>query len=198
MARTVNQTAHARRRAELVDAVFRIVSRDGIEHVSVRNVAREAGLSSGTLRHYFATQAELLAFALGEVEHRLRARLAPIGDGQLPRRALEQVLRQLVPLTSESVVHHQIWLAFVAKAITDPALQSLNARVYDDLRELLRRMVQSVVRPEQDLEMEVERLYALVDGLVVHAALRPDQWSPERLMRVLTYHVESLAKRVRR
>jgi AcrR family transcriptional regulator len=190
--RTTNPEAHARRRAQLVEAVFRIVRRDGIEHVSVRNVAREAGLSMGSLRHYFATQAELLAFSLGEVERRFRARLTEVDPAAPPRKVLEQVLHQLVPLTPESRVEHEIWFAFVGKATADPALHSLNARIYDELRDLVRQIVALIQRPGLDPDLETERLYALVDGLVLHAVLRPEQWPPERITAVLSYHLDNL------
>jgi AcrR family transcriptional regulator len=192
MARTADPDTHARRRAQLVEAVFRIVSRDGAEHVSVRNVAREAGLSTGSLRHYFATQAELLAFSLGEVERRVRSRLRDLDTSGDPRQVLERVLHQLVPMTPQSRAEHEIWLAFVGKAIADPVLHSLNARVYDELRELIRQLVQQVARPDQDPDLETERLYALVDGLVLHSALRPDHWSRARLAAVLRYHLDAL------
>lgn len=192
MARTVDREAQARRRNQLVEAVFRIVRRDGVENASVRNVAREAGLSMGSLRHYFATQAELLAFALGEVERRLRARLADLDTSGDPRDVLERVLHHLVPMTPDSRVEHEIWLAFVGKAVADPTLHSLNARVYDELRELIRQVVARVGGADRDPDLETERLYALVDGLVLHVALRPEQWPPERLAAVLRYHLDSL------
>jgi AcrR family transcriptional regulator len=193
MVRTANPDIHARRRAELVDAVFRVVARDGIEGASVRTVAREAGLSMGSLRHYFATQAELLAFSLGEVERRIRARLAALDTSGDPRDVLERVLHQLVPLTPESRVEHEIWLAFVGKAVAEPALHELNARVYDELRTLLRRLVPDVLGPGRDADLETERLYALVDGLVLHAALRPGQCTPDRVADVIRYHLGTLA-----
>jgi AcrR family transcriptional regulator len=193
MVRTADPGTHARRRAQLVDAVFRVVARDGIEGVSVRAVAREADLSMGSLRHYFATQAELLAFSLGEVERRMRARLADLDTSGDPRDVLERVLHQLVPLTPESRVEHEIWLAFVGKAVAEPALHDLNARVYDDLGALVRRLIPDVLGPGRDADLEAERLYALVDGLVLHAALRPEQWTPDRLADVIRYHLDTLA-----
>ena len=41
------------RRRDLAEAVWRVVRRDGLERASVREVAREAGVSMGSLRHYF-------------------------------------------------------------------------------------------------------------------------------------------------
>jgi AcrR family transcriptional regulator len=193
MARTADPEIHSRRRAQLVEAVFRIVRRDGVEHVSVRTVAREAGLSMGSLRHYFGTQAELLAFSLAEVERRLRARLATLDTAGPPRRTLERVLHLLLPMTPELRDEHGIWLAFVGRATADPALHTLNARVYDELRELLRPLVAAVVGPDRDADLETDRLYALVDGLVLHSALRPERWGPARLAAVVGHHLDTIA-----
>ncbi len=63
------------RRTELAEALWRVIRRDGLERASVRNVAREAGLSMGALRHYFGTQDELLAFAMRLVIERARGRM---------------------------------------------------------------------------------------------------------------------------
>lgn len=78
--------------AELAEAVWRVIRRDGLEHASVRNVAREAGLSMGSLRHYFSTQSELLIFALRLVIERIDRRLATLHPDAEPRQAAERFL----------------------------------------------------------------------------------------------------------
>ena len=52
------------------------------QRASVRNVAQEAGLSMGSLRHYFSTQSELLCFAMQLVGDRAQARVAALGGGR--------------------------------------------------------------------------------------------------------------------
>ncbi|MFI9589760.1 TetR family transcriptional regulator [Nonomuraea sp. NPDC052265] len=41
--------------------VFGVVRRAGFEQASLRNVAEEAGLAIGSVRHYFAGHTELIA-----------------------------------------------------------------------------------------------------------------------------------------
>jgi DNA-binding transcriptional regulator YbjK len=77
------------RRSELAQAVWTVIRRDGLQRASVRNVAREAGLSMGSLRHYFASQSELLCFAMQLVGDRARARVAALEPGADPRRRAE-------------------------------------------------------------------------------------------------------------
>src|SRR4029453_3031976 len=67
---------HEERRAELGAAVWRLASREGLEAVTVRRVAEEAGWSTGAVVHYFSDKEELLLFAFRTVADRVGRRLA--------------------------------------------------------------------------------------------------------------------------
>ncbi|MFJ8160323.1 TetR/AcrR family transcriptional regulator [Streptomyces sp. NPDC096136] len=51
-------------RQSIVDAVLRIIGQDGIAAVTNRRIAREAGVSLGSVTYHFATQHELLRESL--------------------------------------------------------------------------------------------------------------------------------------
>ena len=71
---------HEERRAELAAAVWRLASSDGLEAVTVRRVAEEAGWSTGAVVHYFADKEELLLLAFSTVADRVRTRLAEAAE----------------------------------------------------------------------------------------------------------------------
>src|SRR3712207_2589332 len=112
LSRGVPRTVDAdQRRRELAEAVWRVIRRDGVSGASVRTVAREAGTSMGALRHWFATQDELLHFAMTLVIERARARaegLAATGGPLVPR--LLRVLEETLPLDDERRAEAEGWL----------------------------------------------------------------------------------------
>ncbi|WP_067816496.1 TetR/AcrR family transcriptional regulator [Actinomadura kijaniata] len=179
------------RRRELAEAVWRVVRRDGLDQASVRNVAREAGLSMGSLRHYFTSQAELLAFTLRTVTERIEARIAALPDEPDPRRRAEAVLAELLPLDAERAAENEVWIAFTARSLVDPELRALRDEGYRALRDGCRALV-AALAPDRDVERETERLHALVDGLAIHAATRPDETTPQRMREVVRAHVAEL------
>src|SRR5512133_3720036 len=124
---------HQQRRRELGHAVWRVIRRDGVERASVRGVADEAGWPPGSLRHYFATQSELLAFAMRLVVERIEARIAALDRATDPRQAVEQVLYELLPLDDERRAENEIWLAFTARALIAPELRAQHNEVHDAL-----------------------------------------------------------------
>lgn len=183
------------RRLLLAEAVWRVVRRDGLENASVRNVAREAGLSMGSLRHYFSTQSELLAFALQAIIDRIETRIAAIGPENDPRRRAELVLAEVLPMDADRRAENEVWLAYTARATVDPALRAMQDSAYDQLRAGCGRIVRQLAGEtltRAEAELETERLHALIDGLAVHAAMRPDLNSPERLRAIVARHLDEL------
>lgn len=180
------------RRRDIAEATWRLVEREGLDAVSVRNVAREAGLSTGSLRHVFRTQAELLAFGMAALAERLTVRIAAARDAAAtPLDAAEGVLAQILPLNDERRREAEVWLPFVARARVDPDLRELGERADATLRDIVRQALEPL--DPADLELAIEEVYALVDGLALHAVLPPGRPPPDTMRRVLRAHLERLA-----
>ncbi|WP_372410482.1 TetR/AcrR family transcriptional regulator [Streptomyces luteireticuli] len=195
------------RRREVVDALFRVVVRDGLQRASLRAVADEAGLNIGSVRHYFAGQRELMEFAMRSMLDRVTGRLlrGVEGIGDLGAHHREERLRlvggllaELLPLDARRRAEVVVFLEFTAAARTDPAFAELSHRAAAGTRRLMGRVLarldeSGMLRPGCDLGVETERLAALLDGLGQAAVLHPDVVAPERCAEVLTAHLEELA-----
>src|SRR5215211_4661257 len=116
--------------------------REIAEGASVRTIAQEAGWSAGALRHYFATQSELLDFAIQLAAERIRQRIGALELADDPRRAVEQLLAELLPLDDERRAENEVWLAFTARAMIDPQLRVRHAEIDDALRAACRRALE--------------------------------------------------------
>lgn len=176
--------------------MWRVVSRGGLAAASVRTVAAEAGLSAGSLRHWFTTQSDLHAFAMSGVVERIRARASALDLPQDPLEAAALALEQFLPLDVERAVESEVWLAFTARSLVDPPLQAVRRQAYDELFDLCRHHVQRLLpggAASSTVDAETHRLYALLDGLLLHGVLRPERVVPELLRAVLRAHLEQLA-----
>ncbi len=118
------------RRQEIVDAVFRIIAADGLERASLREVADEAQLAVGSVRHYFASSDELLSHAFAVAVDRIAGRLTaadsrladlPPGAGE-HHDAVLALLGEFLPLDEERAVDACVWMAFKNAARTKPFL----------------------------------------------------------------------------
>lgn len=185
----------ARERA-VGEAAWRVVVRDGVTKLSVRNVAAEAGIAAGSLRYLFPTQETLRAYVLDLVRQRVADRISGMSPQQPIRRAVEEYFAQLLPLDSERRVEMEVFLAVGVLALTDPVLRPAYERAHHDLRKGCRQML-ALLASDPDYSAldpggETARTHALIDGLALHLIRQPPDenttWATDELAR----HLDSL------
>ena len=189
---------HDERRRQLAEATWRVIIRDGVAAASVRTVAAEAGVSTGSLRHLFGTHADLLVFALQMVIDRAVARVSARSPQPDAVREVESVAAELLPLDRERRAEMEVYLALFTAANTDAELRSTRDRARRQMQDACRWMIGRLAEGAAldagaDRELEALRLYALIDGLAAHLTYDGAGADPEWARRVLRRHVGSLA-----
>lgn len=178
-----------------------MVVRDGVEQASLRNVALEAGLAIGSVRHYFDSHDDMIIFAaealIQSVDQRVMDHVRSLADRTDLRRPAERVLSEILPLDDRRRDEAVLWLAFATAARTKSSLLPHAERIYDGLRALCRRALtvmaeHGTVAGDLDLTLEAERLSSLLNGLTVDGVLHPDRMTPELTVSLLRRHLDSL------
>lgn len=188
---------HSERKSHIAEATWRVIMNQGMKGATVRNIAQEAGVSLGALRHYFTTQQELLAFAMNLVKERANARIeAVISLGLPPKELVTRALMEMIPLDEGTMAEMEVWFAFIFHLKNVEGDHSgLNDGVYPGICNLVDHLdEEGLLRPELNKDNEAERLYALVDGLALHAMLEPERLDKQRIIRVLNSHMDSICR----
>jgi AcrR family transcriptional regulator len=166
---------HEERREELAAAVWRLASREGLEAVTIRAVAAEAGWSTGALHHYFSDKEELLLFAFQTVADRVGRRVSVAQEAATePLEHVRELLAIGLPLDAERRAETRVWFAFLGLALTRPVLARAQRAAYRHWRRLVASALEQArdhgeVDPGIDAEREAAGLVALADGLAIQA-----------------------------
>jgi AcrR family transcriptional regulator len=195
----------AARRLEIVDAVCRIIATDGLERASLREVADEAGLAVGSVRHAFATSEELLTLSFAAVVDRILGRLdaalagvsrASGADAQ--HEAVLTLLSEFLPLDEERALDACAWLAFKNAARIRPFLAAEADRSHRAVAAVVGQLITRLLAEGDSggvqLVTEAERLLATLDGLTMHALLQPAWLTREMCRDVLESHLAGLRR----
>ncbi|MEW9110026.1 MAG: TetR/AcrR family transcriptional regulator [Cytobacillus gottheilii] len=186
---------HNLRKKQIAEASWRVILEQGMEGATVRNIAKEAGLSLGALRHYFSTQDELLEFAMKLVMERATERIEKIAVKELPPKdMILQILMQLVPTNPETLAEMEVWFTFISYARHKQVTMDLSHDgIYQGMAKLIRSMDQlKLLRKDLNIDLEIERLYALVDGVAIHALMEKERMNQERIYELFVYHLNSI------
>lgn len=188
---------HAQRRELIAEAAWRVIFRDGVGGASVRTVAGEAGMSAGSLRHIFASQSELMVFALQLVVERVTARVDALPGRPTALETVELVASQFLPLDQERRAEMAVYLALFSSANADNALRAPCDEAYRDLRLACHWMLGELdngvdLAAGRDLDFEATRLHAVIDGLALHLIYEPPDADSGWAHDVLIGHIRSL------
>jgi TetR/AcrR family transcriptional regulator, transcriptional repressor of bet genes len=162
------QVDHDERRRQIAGAVWRIAAQRGLEAVSMREVALEAGVSIGRVQHYFASKDEIVLFATGhlreQIERRLAQGIAAAPRPLTPQRTLRAILLALLPTDAEGRTGALVGIAMFIRALNEPGLA---ARYRQGRVRLVTAVTEQIASaaPDADAELTAQSLLALVSGL---------------------------------
>lgn len=161
---------HQERRETIARALWRVVDQHGWTKATMREVAREAGVSLGHLQHYFTSRTGLLTFAMGfnaeQTGDRVTRGLAALDQPPHPRDVLRLVLAEMLPLGPEARASSRMSAAYVLEALHDPALRKQAGLGLRDGRAMVERLIrqaitQGQIAPDRDPDIETDLIIAL-------------------------------------
>ena len=175
------------RRANIAEAILRIAVSRGLDQVSLRDVAAEAGVSMGQVQHYFSTKREMLLFACHYIVQRTRGAIEATimaTDGEpSARAALRATMVRLLPTDEASRSAAWVLVAFLARGVVDPVIEKamrdtwISSHAYMAAR--LRAARESgELPPDRDPDHEAVILLSFIDGLTSHVLV--GHYSPDR------------------
>ena len=115
-------------------------------------------------------------------------------------KAVEEVLLELVPIDEEKKIETSVWWIFALRSLTSETLQKKKDELTNGTYELANAMIEilnlkGMLTESINLELEISRLSALIEGMSFHALLRPDVYTPEKVKEVISYHLKTLCNK---
>ena len=171
------------RRQQIVDAAAILIFKYGSEHLTVRKIAAEVGISEAAIYRHFKSKKSILSFLLIHIEEVLLKDITPktVAKEPVTIDGIEKIIRNHL-----SMVGKRKGLSFqvIAEIISlgDLALNKQAShtigKYISRLKELLAEGVEcGSIREEVDLEAAATLLFTLMQGLVNIWALSPNSFN---------------------
>ncbi|MFF2013442.1 TetR/AcrR family transcriptional regulator [Streptomyces sp. NPDC058195] len=186
------------RRRRLVEAVWELAMRGGIEQVTLRKVADEAGVSMGHVQHYYSSMQALIRDALdravGAVNAHIENAIGAVGE-PAPKAVLRACLHALISSDEKSTRLMRFCLAVAGRSVSDPAMTNVLAPGSDELLSFTAGLITAArqergSQPREEALMDADICWSLATSLGVDVAL--GYRSPDAARRVLDHHIDHL------
>ena len=177
------------RRAALIDATIAEIGAVGSLDITVGQIARRAGVSSGLAHHYFGGKDDIMLAAMRHVmreySKEVTARLKAVS---CPQDRLSAIVEGSFAESNFRPDTISAWLNFYVLALSSPAAKRLYrvyaSRVQSNLRHALRPIV-------GDRADEIaQRTAALIDGIYLHQGIGDTQPNGARSVAQVMHQLE--------
>lgn len=170
------QADHNGRRKLFAAAALAVISREGLEGLTMREVAKEAGFTTGALTHYFQSKDELLIAASEAGADIVRPEMDSAATAASARVALRDLLYAVLPTTAAMKAQWRFWIAFWERAAHSPPVQRLMRERYFEYTNRVARVIrrsqeQGEAPSEIDADRVAREIIALIDGIGVQATI---------------------------
>lgn len=188
---------HDERRLAFAAAAFRALAREGLTGLTVRNVAKEAGYTTGALVHYFPTKDQLFVAASEHAAHVVRPRME-MDEAYGGIESLRRVIYEALPSNAEKRDFWSVWLVFWDRAKSDPVIGALAHERYTEWQTRLERLIRRAQQEEAfgrgiDAALLAQTATILVDGIAVQALRTSAKLSSKRQRAIIDAWIDGLA-----
>jgi len=188
---------HDVQREKFAEAAMRLIAQYGIEGVTMRAVATEAGLSYGSLFHYFDSKDDLLMHAVRHLTSQQTTRVNEYASQYSGLKALEHLLFDDAIINESSRDSWLVWLTFQYKVALDAAFAKMHA---DLIRGWLKRIAGLLeeakqageIRPALDVDFEAMALWAFSAGVGQMGLLHPVSLTADYQKKLISAYLDKL------
>jgi AcrR family transcriptional regulator len=188
---------HNAQRLTFADAAMRLIARHGIEGVTMRAVAAEAGLSYGSLFHYFDSKDDLLMHAVRQLTSSQTTRVNEYESQYSGLKALAHLLCDDAIVNDASRDHWMVWLTFQYKVALDKAFEELHAELVRGWLARIKGLLGEAreageVSESIDVDKESMAVWAYSVGVGQLGLLHPQSMSPEVQKDLISSYLDKL------
>jgi len=190
---------HESQRCRFAEAAIRLVAREGLEGLTMRAVASEAGLSYGSLFHYFVSKDDLLMHA---VRHSTSQQTRRVNEFSLKfsgLKALEQLMCDDALVDESSREDSLVWLAFLYKAALKEPFAEMHAELISGWLDRIEALLEEA-RSEGEINQalstrfEAMALWVYSAGIGQQGLLHPVMFPPRVQKKLITAYLDKLRK----
>ena len=191
------QADHNERREAFAMAALRVIMRAGVDGLTVREVAKEAGFTTGALTHYFTSKDQVLILASECSAKPVRERMERAAREKAPLVALRKVIADSLPINPVTRGYWRVWVGFWERASYNPEVARVMGERYDEWRGRLAKVIrraqaEGVASQDFDPDLAAQELVALIDGIGVQVLLGVGRLSAARQWRIIDSWIENM------
>lgn len=157
-------------RAQLIEAAYKVLAEKGYENSSVKDIAREAGVSPGLVHYHFANKEDLLVSVVKEAANEYCQQMRHLRETVAEDKLADAALAESMERTKSKADWYKLRYELYVLGLRNPAIQSGVKELFARGREGIEETIQTVAGKPLPNGAEMSAiLFACFEGLALQS-----------------------------
>jgi len=176
---------HHERKLEIAEAALQMIHQNGIAKTTLREIAKEVGLSLGSVQYYFPKQEDLYEFTMELLYKRTedRIRNVLVKDQSAFENAVSMLTQMVQVQDAQQRMENDIWAQICFIPNKSSEYEQLKNRfhqfVVTFVGEVTEMLYDKQCLHSQRIEAESKTLSFFMDGLMLNTIIYPDYYNEQ-------------------
>jgi len=183
------------RRSQLTKAAYQVVSKKGYYNFTIKDIAQEAGLSTGLVHYYFKDKQDLLFNLLKEMNKNLKVYLnKSISHLTNPAEKLEIFVKQAFELVVNEKEYSFVLFDFWTQINRNEKMKNANIKLFqsyrDECSKILKEGIDKGVFKEIDVSYATAVIISIIQGMIIQHVIDNEAFNYMEYSQTITQQIK--------
>ncbi len=188
------------RRSQLTRAAYNVVAQKGYYEFTIRDIAREAGLSTGLVHYYFKNKKDLLLNLLKEINRNMLVILnRNISKADDPREKLNIFMTQAFDLVKNEKDYFYIVIDFWTQVNKSERMKLANSKLFKSYRDEITKILQEGIAKgfftKMDVDYTAAVIISIIQGLIIQYVIDTNAFNYDDYTQKVIKHINDLVSK---
>ncbi len=160
------------RRSQLTKAAYKVVGRKGYYNFTVKDIAREAGLSTGLVHYYFKNKQDLLLNLLKDINANMKTYLTrELVKAENPVDKLVIFMNQAFEIVEKEKDYFNVLIDFWTQINRNNRMRQANIKLFQSYRDecaaILKEGIEKGIFHNVDVKYSASLIISLIQGTII-------------------------------
>lgn len=179
--------ARVNNRDKIIETAIKLIGERGVEGTSLADIAKDVGISKGTLYYYYSSKNDLIFDITKDHMDKISANIFSMIENKKGETSLHDTLKLLIETLLKSETRTRLHLYLIQEVLSGN--EDLKERFIETYRQWF-QMIQDgyslLTSQKRELSVQARILVAIIDGLIIQGSIGTGAIPVDEIIREMT------------
>lgn len=192
MEKKQKRKARANNREKIIETAIKLIGEKGVEGTSLADIARNVGISKGTLYYYYSSKNDLIFDITKEHVDKISSNIFSLIEEKKLETTWQEMLRLLIENLLKSETRTRLHLYLIQEVLSgNEDLKKRFIETYSQWFSMIQEAYQLLTDKNKDLSVYARVLVAIMDGLIIQGSIGAGGIPLDEIIEIMTRVIDT-------